>query len=224
MLINECRKLSSIVEQRQYSDSTLLNIGSSTAEVRNQLQPYVGGLLLLLKSRKISVINIDIKEEEGVDYCLDFNNNDDFIKINNLKPDLILASNLLEHLPDLAVSLNKLCLLAKKNQSALIITGPVKYPYHPDPIDNLFRPQSIEEILSIVEEDNLPINIEFYKTSKRPVIASTIEFPQSLTYPSKHFLAAVLKTLKKPKHFLPIWVPLIKQFKPAQAFICILDY
>jgi hypothetical protein len=170
------------------------------------------------------VINIDIKAEEGVDYCLDFNNKDDFIEINNLKPNLILASNLLEHLPDLAASLNKLCLLAKKNKSALILTGPVKYPYHPDPIDNLFRPQSIEEIVSLVEENNLPIDVEFWKTSKRPVITSTFEFPQSLTYPIKHLLSAVLKTLKKPRHFRSIWVPLIEQFKPAQAFICILDY
>jgi hypothetical protein len=224
MLINECKQLTKIIEDKAYSNCNLLNIGSSTAEVINKVQPYLGELLTFLKSVNINVINIDIKEEEGVDHCLDFNDNNDLAKISALKPDLILASNVIEHVVDFEFSLNQLCLLAKENNSILILTGPMKYPYHPDPIDNMFRPKSKEELFKLIEKKNLPKKAEFWKTNFRLLISSTLAFPQSLIYPCKHVLSTFLKSIKAPREMTGNWAALKEQFKPVQIFICILEF
>jgi hypothetical protein len=60
-------------------------------------------------------------------------------RLKNIKADVVLASNLLEHVESPILGLLNLTRIADKG-SVLIITGPSQYPYHPDPIDNGFRP------------------------------------------------------------------------------------
>lgn len=64
-----------------------------------------------------------------------------FIQILQKKNcNVVLCSNVLEHLKDKNRFIESLKILTTKKGSILIVTVPYNFPYHPDPIDNLFRP------------------------------------------------------------------------------------
>ena len=129
-----------------------INIGSSTGKFMEQSQPYIKDLVLGPLSLKFSrVVNVDIKDEAGVDLVADFLTTEGRRAIQNLKPKVIMVSNLLEHLPDPLLGVQALCKLTAKNE-ILVLTGPRFYPYHPDPIDNRFRP-TLKKIRRLMSSD-----------------------------------------------------------------------
>lgn len=82
---------------------------------------------------------MDAKPAAGVDIVADL---DDEPAISALKSrgfKSILCSNLLEHVRDRAAIAKRLVELVPHG-GYLFVSGPYRYPYHPDPIDTMFRP------------------------------------------------------------------------------------
>jgi hypothetical protein len=120
--------------------SPLLNVGSANAAFREQIQPWIDqGIFAPLRKRDVVVHHLDIQEGEGVDLRGDLTD-DSFVAVLGTRGyRSLLCCNLLEHVPDPAAICGKLELLVPVG-GYLIVTVPNQFPYHPDPIDTMFRP------------------------------------------------------------------------------------
>ena len=120
--------------------SPLLNVGSATAEFREQVQPWIDQEIFApLRQRDVKVHHLDIQEGEGIDLRGDLTDDSFVAGLASRGYRAMLCCNLLEHVPDPAA------ICAKLEQSVpaggyLIVTVPNRFPYHPDPIDTMFRP------------------------------------------------------------------------------------
>jgi hypothetical protein len=122
------------------SNDTILNLGSSTAYFRTTIQPYINNeIFSKLENNNINIIHSDIKDEKGVELVGDIFDNNFQIEVINLKPKVIICSNLLEHVLKRENFIKELLKIIPVN-SFLIVTVPYKFPYHPDPIDTMYRP------------------------------------------------------------------------------------
>lgn len=132
----------------------LLNIGSSSLEMRQKEQPHIQKYIFdPLINTNIKIINVDIKDSEGVDIVGDITEQD---VVNNLKLEkfnAILCSNLLEHVHEKEKIIKAIEDLLSEN-CAVIITVPYNYPYHLDPIDTMFRP-TVKELVALFPSCNL---------------------------------------------------------------------
>jgi hypothetical protein len=142
MLKQEALELSKQIRKLTAKHITLsgicLNIGSGTHTHHSVTQNYIQKRVhAKLKTFKLK--NVDIKTGLGVDIVCDFTKQSDLISLRALRPTLVISANFLEHIPNPVEGLINLCSLIDKD-SFLIISGPVKYPFHADPIDNGFRP------------------------------------------------------------------------------------
>lgn len=124
-------------ELQKISDiKDVIDIGASTLEFRTVRQPYIEeNIFKPLKDRGIKITYLDMKCQNGVDISLDisdkgFSFREEF--------DLVICTNILEHIERLDTSIINLSNLVKDN-GYLIVTVPYVYPYHPDPIDNMLR-------------------------------------------------------------------------------------
>jgi hypothetical protein len=120
--------------------SPLLNVGSATAAFREQVQPWIDQEIFApLRKRGVVVHHLDIQEGEGIDLRGDLT--DDFFMagLGSRGYRALLCCNLLEHVPEPAAICAKLEGLVPVG-GYLIITVPNRFPYHPDPIDTMFRP------------------------------------------------------------------------------------
>jgi hypothetical protein len=152
MLINEAKKINEYLETfLKDKKGIAINIGSSTADFIDTSQPYIGNLVLRPMSLNFKILNIDIKNQDGVDLVADFTTPKGQKSISNLNGNLYLISNLLEHVPDYNLGIQSIIKLLNSGD-ALILSGPKSFPYHPDPIDNMFRP-SINELRQYFEND-----------------------------------------------------------------------
>jgi hypothetical protein len=120
--------------------SPLLNVGSATAEFREQVQPWIDQFIFLpLRQRGTEVQYTDLQSGRGVDLSGDLND-DLFFKLLMARGyRTVLCCNLLEHVNDAQAICAKLEQLLPEN-GYLIVTVPRRFPYHPDPIDTMFRP------------------------------------------------------------------------------------
>lgn len=123
----------------------VLNVGSSTYHFRAKEQPYIhNNIFQPLYDKKVNVIHLDIKKEEGVDLVGDLTDKDFVSKLKDEKIDVVICSNLLEHLSNrnfLVDALNEIL----PEKGVLIITVPYRFPFHKDPIDTMYRP-SVSEL------------------------------------------------------------------------------
>ncbi len=154
MFFKESKEIYHIISQFQNINSTVLNIGSSTKHFREVVQPYIEKeIFTKLKKIGFKIIHSDIKNMEGVDLIgnildIKFQN-----EIKILNPSVIICSNLLEHIENRKDFLLALDKIIPKN-SYLIVTVPYKFPYHPDPIDTMYRP-SLSQLKLEVTNNNL---------------------------------------------------------------------
>lgn len=115
---------------------SVLDVGSSTLNFRKKIQPFIEeNIFSFLSLKGCQVYHLDVKAGEGIDIVLDVTELSTF----NMSFDLVICANLLEHVVDIKKTVIGLAKVTK-NGGYLIVTAPYKYIYHPDPIDNFFRP------------------------------------------------------------------------------------
>jgi SAM-dependent methyltransferase len=123
----------------------VLDIGSSTEYFRRVEQPYIDyHVFRPLRKRGVEAVHVDVKEADGVDLVVDLTVPDLGSTLDSLpRGDIVLCSNLLEHVTDRELVVGRLRDLTASG-GLLVVTVPHVYPYHPDPIDTLFRPTDAE--------------------------------------------------------------------------------
>jgi hypothetical protein len=120
--------------------SPMLNLGSSTAVFREQIQPWTEeSLFRPLRARGVEIVHVDRRDEAGVDLRADLTDPADLPRLCALGPQALLCCNLLEHVtePD---RLARHCIDILPKSGLAFVTAPFSYPYHRDPIDTMFRP------------------------------------------------------------------------------------
>lgn len=117
-------------------------IGSSSVEAIEQ-RPHLAHLLASIAGAGFAITNVDLKSSPNVHIVGDVGDPAVQQQIRELEPSLVMAANLLEHVPDpvrLAAQIEQLV----DPGAHIVCTVPRSYPYHADPIDTLFRPTVAE--------------------------------------------------------------------------------
>jgi hypothetical protein len=131
--------------------SPVLELGSSTLEFRTLRRPHIDEKIHApLRARGVRIIHADYKGGDGIDIAGDIFDPRVQEKFRQAGPRALLCCNLFEHVADRA-ALAKLCGELLPAGGYLIFSGPYSYPYHPDPIDNYFRPTP-EEVAALFPE------------------------------------------------------------------------
>ena len=137
MFVDEAQWLEqALVRLRLPKGSKLLDIGSSTLEFRTVVQPHIEKHVFSpLRKQGIAVSHLDARQAPGVDIVADITTLDgvasDF--------DAVICTSLLEHVVDRQQTVRNMCRVLAPN-GVLLLTVPLRYPLHFDPIDTGFRP------------------------------------------------------------------------------------
>jgi hypothetical protein len=216
MLIKEAKKINEYIETfLRDKKGIAINIGSSTSEFVDISQPYIRSLVLNPLSLNFKVLNIDVKNQEGVDLVADFTTSEGQKAIANLKGNLYLISNLLEHIPDYNLGIESINNLLNSND-VLILSGPKSFPYHPDPIDNMFRP-SLKVLQDYFEEDFEIIKLEIIRSGTVFSSSVIMQNPKSTNKAIKS-KGSLLKLIMSPSF---VYRMIRNLFYPASAFCMI---
>jgi hypothetical protein len=152
MLLNEAKWINQAINNYLKDVfGTVINLGSSSMDFIEYNQPYIERLVIEPLARRFTLINVDIKNDKNVNLVADFLTEQGQIVIKEFNAKVILVSNLLEHISNPLAGINSLKQLVESD-SYLILTGPKSFPYHADPIDNMFRPD-LAEVESLFEKD-----------------------------------------------------------------------
>jgi SAM-dependent methyltransferase len=100
-------------------------------------------MLRRLEDSGLKIVHCDLKASSGVDEPGDVLDPIYQERLRSFNADLLLCSNLLEHLTEPAAFAAACGSLVKEGGYGLF-TVPRSYPYHPDPIDTMFRPRPRE--------------------------------------------------------------------------------
>jgi hypothetical protein len=120
--------------------SPMLNVGSATAEFRQQIQPWIDRWIFApLRERGIEVQHLDMQEGNGIDLRGDLNDTNFLSRLFEHSYRAVLCCNLLEHVSDPSNICSNIERLLP-DAGFVIVTVPHQFPYHPDPIDTMFRP------------------------------------------------------------------------------------
>lgn len=145
MRIEEARRLREwIADLALPPRSVVLNVGSSTGDFRRRQQPHIHAELFApLEAAGLRVIHCDLKAADGVDEVGDVLDPAFRERMRDYEADVMICSNLLEHLTD-PRTFAAACGDLVKPGGHCLITVPYSYPYHPDPIDTMLRPSPQE--------------------------------------------------------------------------------
>lgn len=128
--------------------SPLLNVGSATAEFREKVQPWIDGEIFApLRQRSVVVDHLDIQKGDGVDLQGDLQDESFTAGLAGRGYRAVMCCNLLEHVPvreDICATLEAVV----PPGGYLVVTVPNRFPYHPDPIDTMFRPD-VHELVQL---------------------------------------------------------------------------
>lgn len=141
MRIEEARALRQWIAALNLPAGTMcLNVGSSTGDFRQRQQPHIHTeLFARLEDDGMRVIHCDLKPAPGVDEVGDVLDPTFRKRLKRHDAQLLICSNLLEHLTDpqsFAAACGDLVVPGGHG----FFTVPLSYPYHPDPIDTMLRP------------------------------------------------------------------------------------
>jgi hypothetical protein len=118
----------------------LAHVGCQTEEFRTVVQPWVDEFVFApLRARGRTVVHVDIRKAPGVDLIADVTTAAGQEAIRDTGARTLLCANLLEHVPDAQHVLDDLLAIVPAG-GHLLVSGPLVFPYHPDPIDTMFRP------------------------------------------------------------------------------------
>jgi len=128
--------------------SPLLNVGSATATFRETVQPWISHEIFAPLERKgVTVNHLDIQEGDGIDLHGDLTDDAFMASLGRRGYRSLLCCNVLEHVDNPAAISRRLEELMPA-MGYLIVTVPNRFPYHPDPIDTMFRPD-ISDLLEL---------------------------------------------------------------------------
>lgn len=136
---------------RELGDDALfpmLNIGSHTEEFRKREQPWIDRHVFApARTRNLKVVHLDIREAPGVDLVGDLTNPEFLRTVSAMRFRSAFCSNLLEHVPN-REEIGRAAVEAVQPGGYLIVSCPNNFPYHPDPIDTMYRP-GVDDLASL---------------------------------------------------------------------------
>jgi hypothetical protein len=155
MLKAEAHWIGLVLDQLETENiSPILNVGSATAAFREQVQPWIDGEIFApLRRRGVAVHHLDIQEGDGIDLRGDLTDDAFVAGLGAYGYRALLCCNLLEHVPAPADVCARLELLVPIG-GYILVTVPNWFPYHPDPIDTMFRPR-VEDIVQLFPRSRL---------------------------------------------------------------------
>lgn len=141
MLIEEAKWLArQMAELEPDRVFPLLDVGSSTGYFRTVEQPWIDREIFAPARRaERPVSHLDAKPAEGVDVVVDLADPRAVERLAGHGYMSVFCSNLLEHVTNPEQIAQALVGLLPPD-GYLLISCPYQYPYHPDPIDTMFRP------------------------------------------------------------------------------------
>jgi hypothetical protein len=120
--------------------SPLLSLGSSSAEIREAVQPWIADQVFHpLQTRGVEVDHVDMRELSRVDVRADLTDPSDMRRLSLFRARAVLCCNLLEHVAE-PERLARHCLELVAPGGLLFVTVPFSYPHHRDPIDTMYHP------------------------------------------------------------------------------------
>lgn len=207
MFIEEAKWIKSVLQEKNDNEiSPILNIGSSTLVFRSKTQPFIEREIFLpLKNRAVDVFHADLESDIGVDLVGDLTDDAFVASLEKRKFKFVICSNLLEHLE--SSTRNKICSSIYKileKDGLAIITVPYLYPYHEDPIDTWFRPNT-KELLKLFPDFKLEISLNV-KNSKS-FFSELMEIPKNgiLTIIKLFLPFYKFKDWQNNIRYLPFW-------------------
>lgn len=183
--------------------AVVLNLGSGTRAFREIEQPHIEQHIFSpAREAGAQIVHADLKADIGVDVHGDLEDPAVVKKLKDLHPNIILACNLLEHVPlRLRRTFPRIIDDILEAGGHLILTVPRSYPRHLDPIDTYFRPSP----------DELAGMFDAYAALDRGIIASTTYFQHLLESPPGELALEGLRLLApfyKPRS----WVCRVHRF------------
>lgn len=142
MFIEEAVWIRDVLEKAGLREGmTLLDLGSSTESFRQVEQPFIDyEIFRPLRRRGVRIVHVDARREEGVDVVCNLADPATEPEAAGLEPaGAVLASNLLEHVPDRDLVMTRILRLTRPG-GFVVITAPNLYRFHEDPIDTMYRP------------------------------------------------------------------------------------
>ncbi|HEY3856169.1 MAG TPA: hypothetical protein VGO67_17415 [Verrucomicrobiae bacterium] len=145
MLINEAKWLGEAAAKIEREDLTpCLNLGSQNAEFQQTGQPWINELFISpLKQRGVQITNTDLQQAPGVDIVGDLLDAEFFERLLGMGFGSAICCNILEHVTDIQRLASQVARIPRSG-GWLFVSCPRAYPYHPDPLDNRFRPSPPE--------------------------------------------------------------------------------
>jgi SAM-dependent methyltransferase len=123
--------------------SPLLNVGSGHGELTAD-QPWIHGVVYEpLERRGVRVLHHELEPAPGVDVVGDLRDPAFLAGLEKLEIRSVMCCNVLEHVPDRAAVATTIERIIAPGGYA-VVSVPRRYPYHPGPIDTLFRPSPDE--------------------------------------------------------------------------------
>jgi hypothetical protein len=120
--------------------SPMLNVGSSTGEFREAREPWIEEYVFQpFLRRGGAVTHLDLKEAPGVDFVGDLADDRTLRRLAEYGFKSAFCSNVLEHVTDRDTLCRAIVSLIP-DSGYVFVSCPRSYPYHPDPIDTMFRP------------------------------------------------------------------------------------
>jgi hypothetical protein len=155
MLVNEAKWFRRHLGELQRSDLfPLLNIGSHTADFRRRGQPWIERQVFNpLRQRGGEIVHTDIRAAEGVDIVGDLLDPDFRAVLRQRQFRSIMFCNVLEHVSD-RVGISTVVSDVVEPGGYLFVSAPHSFPYHPDPIDTMFRP-GVSELAALFPETEM---------------------------------------------------------------------
>lgn len=148
MLKNEAAWLRSAIERHlDGSAGTVIDLGSGTAAMREDVQPHISGLFAAVRQAGINVVTTDLRDGPGVDVVGDLYDPQVQAQLREVRPGSIFMFNVLEHVIDPGGLVEAVSSLVP-DSGLVFVSVPHAFPYHPDPIDTRFRP-ALDELVAL---------------------------------------------------------------------------
>lgn len=149
MLKQEARWLGSQLAALELARvSPLLNVGSSTRYFREIQQPWIDQELFApLRRRGGQVLHQDLKADDGVDVVGDLMDPGCVARLVASGARSVCCTSVLEHVEDREAFARRLTELVAPG-GVLMLSVPRAFPWHPDPIDTMFRP-TVHELAAL---------------------------------------------------------------------------